>query len=132
LRLRVESCGCVVRSDPALLGQILRNLLSNAIKYTREGSVVLRGATDSRACAIEVADTGIGIAADQMAHIYDEFFQVSAAAGESRQGYGLGLTIVSRLVSLLGLRLTAQSEPGRGSIFRLELPVSCAHPGAGA
>jgi two-component system, sensor histidine kinase len=130
LLLQVRACDCVVRSDSSLVGQILRNLLSNAIKYTREGTVLLRSAAGSDTCVIEVADTGIGIPADQMAHIYDEFFQVGTAPGELRQGYGLGLTIVSRIVSLLGLRLTAQSEPGRGSTFRLELPVSSARPGA--
>lgn len=124
LVLDVEPSVCVVRSDPSLVGQILRNLLSNAIKYTRDGRVALRSGCDAGVCTIEVVDTGIGIPADQMAHIYDEFFQVTVAAGESRQGYGLGLSIVSRLVSLLGLKLEAQSEPGKGSTFCLQLPFS--------
>lgn len=127
LVLDVEPSVCVVRSDPSLVGQILRNLLSNAIKYTRHGRVALHSGCDSGVCTIDVVDTGIGIPADQMAHIYDEFFQVTVAAGESRQGYGLGLSIVSRLVSLLGLKLEAQSEPGKGSTFRLQLPFSSMH-----
>lgn len=129
LHLEVESCTASVRSDPALLEQILRNLVSNAVKYTHRGWVRLRCAHEPAAVRLEVADTGIGIAADQMPYIFDEFFQVGVAANAAaRDGYGLGLSIVHRLVVLLGLRLDVHSESGRGSSFSLALPIGGARP----
>lgn len=110
-------------SDRSLVEQILKNLLSNAIKYTRQGSVTLRCLREQPALLrLEVADTGIGIAADQLRHIYDEFYQVGIPTNSTREGYGLGLSIVQRLVSLLELKLEARSEVGKGSVFALTLP----------
>jgi PAS domain S-box-containing protein len=126
LLLQTETSGDIVHSDPALISQILRNLLSNAIKYTRRGRVLLRCAAESGICRIEVRDTGIGIPADQIAYIYDEFFQVGADRDEPRDGYGLGLSIVSRLVKLLGLALSVESHSGAGTCFRLEVPAGSA------
>ncbi|EQD41626.1 two-component hybrid sensor and regulator, partial [mine drainage metagenome] len=71
---------------------------------------------------IEVLDTGVGIPANQLGRIYDEFYQVGVAANTSRDGFGLGLSIVQRLVKLLNLRLDVRSEVGKGSAFSLELP----------
>jgi len=125
LNLRVTPCEECVHSDPSLVGQILRNLVSNAIKYTRQGWVALRCLHDSPASVrIEVLDTGVGIPADQLGYIYDEFFQVGGPHSGAREGYGLGLSIVQRLVKLLGLKLDVQSEIGRGSVFTLTLPAS--------
>jgi two-component system, sensor histidine kinase len=126
LELRVEGCVDTVHSDPSLVEQILRNLLSNAIKYTREGSVLLRCLHRPSIVSIEVLDTGIGIPPDQLPYIYDEFYQIGVAPNTTRDGYGLGLSIVSRLVTLLGLQLEVRSEPGKGSSFSLQLPASSA------
>jgi two-component system, sensor histidine kinase len=123
LTLQVTSAVEPVHSDPALLGQILRNLLSNAIKYTRSGRVVLTSRRAGARVRIEVIDTGIGIPADQLSLIYDEFYQVGVPTNSSRDGYGLGLSIVHRLVKLLGLQLEVRSEVGRGSVFALEVPA---------
>ena len=122
LELRITATGDHAYSDRALVGQVLRNLMSNALKYTAQGSVTLRSVAGPAAVRIEVADTGIGIAADQLTHIYDEFYQVGVVPGANRDGYGLGLSIVRRVVDLLQLRIEAQSAPGRGSTFALELP----------
>jgi two-component system, sensor histidine kinase len=124
LELNVQPCADTVRSDPSLVEQILRNLLSNAIKYTRRGSVLLRCLHRPSIVTIEVLDTGIGIPADQMPYIYDEFYQVGVAPNTTHDGYGLGLSIVSRLVKLLDLKLEVHSEPGEGSSFSLQLPAS--------
>ncbi|HKZ74883.1 MAG TPA: ATP-binding protein [Steroidobacteraceae bacterium] len=124
LRLSVEPCTDRVQSDPSLVGQVLRNLVSNAIKYTREGCVRLRCLHDEASVRVEVVDTGIGIPAHALAHIFDEFYQVGVATNTSRQGYGLGLSIVHRIVELLGLRLDVRSELGKGSTFSLQLPAS--------
>ena len=123
LLLQVTAAPQPLHSDPALLGQILRNLLSNAIKYTHAGSVALRSRRGAQGVRIEVSDTGIGIPADQLGLIYDEFFQIGVPTNSSRDGYGLGLSIVQRLVKLLGLKLEVRSELGRGSVFALDVPA---------
>lgn len=122
LELEVEPCTDHAHSDPSLVEQILRNLLSNAIKYTREGRVALRCQHEAQVIRIEVRDTGIGIPADQLPFIYDEFYQVGVATNSVREGYGLGLSIVQRLIKLLDLRLRVESEVGKGSSFSLDLP----------
>jgi two-component system CheB/CheR fusion protein len=131
LDLEVTPCAEAAHTDPVLLAQILRNLVSNAIKYTRQGSVVLRCRRDGAAgLRIEVLDSGIGIAADQLPFIYDEFFQAGGAHDPARQGYGLGLTIVKRLITLLALELDVRSELGRGSSFTVSVPASRSAAGA--
>ena len=112
-------------SDPSLIEQILRNLLSNAIKYTQRGLVSLRcaGTADSM-LSLEVLDTGIGIPAAQIQYIYDEFYQVGVPTNSTRDGYGLGLSIVQRIVRLLNLKLDVRSEVGKGSVFSLVVPAS--------
>lgn len=122
LTLRITHDGQCVHCDAALLGQILRNLLSNALKYTSAGRVSLTCARDGAAMRIEVSDTGIGIDPQQLPHIYDEFYQIERADGARREGYGLGLSIVRRLVDLLGIGLEARSSPGNGTVFTLTLP----------
>ncbi len=124
LELLVEAAEDSVRSDPALVEQILKNLVSNAVKYTRQGRVVVRCRGEGAALRIEVVDTGVGIPAAQLAYIYDEFYQVGVPANSSREGYGLGLSIVQRLVKLLDVRLEATSEVGKGSVFALLLPLA--------
>ena len=122
LELRAAATSASVHSDRALVGQVLRNLLSNAIKYTRRGTVELRCESGPESVRISVADTGIGIAADELEHIFEEFYQIGVASNTTREGYGLGLSIVRRLVALLGLKLTVASGEGRGTTFTLELP----------
>ena len=117
-------------SDPALIGQVLRNLISNAIKYTHEGSVELSCESDAGRLRIEVRDTGVGIAADQIPHIFEEFYQIGVSPNSSRQGYGLGLSIVQRIAKVLDLEISVRSTPGQGSVFGFELPASRNVPAA--
>ena len=124
LDLRCSGRECQARSDPDLVAQILRNLLANALKYTHHGHVELRCATTTDRVLIEVADSGIGIAPEHLGALCDEFYQVGVAANATREGYGLGLSIVKRLVTLLGLEFTIRSEPGQGSVFGIGLPLS--------
>jgi two-component system, sensor histidine kinase len=124
LELVVESSEESIHSDPAMVEQILKNLVSNAVKYTHQGRVVVRCRREETTLRIEVLDTGVGIPAAQLAHIYDEFYQVGVSASSSREGYGLGLSIVQRLVRLLNARLEAMSEVGKGSVFGLLLPLA--------
>jgi PAS domain S-box-containing protein len=124
LTFEVIPCEDCVHSDRSLVEQILKNLVSNAIKYTRQGSVALRCLHQQPSLVrIEVLDTGIGIPGDQLRYIYDEFYQVGVPTNSSREGYGLGLSIVQRLVALLDVRLDAHSQVGEGSRFALTLPA---------
>ena len=121
LKVTFDACGARVHSDPALLGQLLRNLLSNAIKYTTAGSVTVSCSHDEDRWRIEVRDTGVGISPEQMPLIFDEFYQVGVSPNATRDGYGLGLSIVRRVVKLLDLPIHVESEPGKGSTFAIEL-----------
>jgi PAS domain S-box-containing protein len=122
LRFSIDSPHELAHSDPALIGQVLRNLVSNAIKYTPAGSVELRCVRQNAGVRIEVRDTGVGIAADQASLIFDEFYQVGVSPNSSRDGYGLGLSIVLRIARLLEFKIEVSSVPGIGSVFAFVLP----------
>jgi signal transduction histidine kinase/CheY-like chemotaxis protein len=126
-----------IESDALRLQQVLMNLVGNAIKFTDAGSVELRVACGASQAGptIEfcVRDTGIGIAADDLARIFDPFEQAQAGAARRFGGTGLGLSISQQLVQALGGNLSVRSEPGQGSIFTVTLPLkarSVAAPGA--
>jgi signal transduction histidine kinase len=112
-----------VATDREKLRQIVLNLLSNAVKYTEEGTVTASAATRDRRLVVEVADTGIGIPADERERIFDEFHQVDSSTTRPYRGTGLGLTISRRLARALGGDISVESTPGVGSTFRLELPI---------
>ncbi len=123
-QLRMVLCGASIATDPALLEQMLSNLIGNALKYTKGGRVLFgcrrRGAT----LRIEVWDTGIGIAADQLRNIFDEYHQLDNAARERSRGLGLGLSIVQRLGALLGHKISVRSRPGKGSGFSVTVDLA--------
>jgi two-component system CheB/CheR fusion protein len=121
LRLAFDATDVRVHCDPALLGQLLRNLVSNAIKYTPRGSVQVSCQRRDGKMRVEVRDSGLGIAADQLPLIFEEFYQVGVSPNTSRDGYGLGLSIVRRICNLLDLPFDVQSTPGAGSVFAVEL-----------
>jgi PAS domain S-box-containing protein len=124
LELQVETCHDCVHSDLSLVEEILRNLVANALKYTREGFVRLRCLHKPSVVRIQVLDTGIGIASQHLPFIFDEFYQIGGEPSSVREGYGLGLSIVQRLASLLNLGIEVESHPGKGSTFSLDLPAS--------
>ena len=117
LAFKVEESGEWANSDASLVEEVLRNLVSNAIKYTQRGAVKVLCRREGQTIRVEIHDTGIGIPADQIPYIFDEFYQVGVSTHSSREGYGLGLSIVQRIAVLLDLNLTVRSEPGQGSIF---------------
>ena len=122
IELRVVRCDQTVRSDQRLLEQVMRNLLSNAIKYTNQGRILLGCRRHGSTLSLEVWDTGIGIEANNLASIFDEYYQVGNAARQRSRGLGLGLSIVKRLSDLLGHKFRVRSRPGRGSTFAIEVP----------
>ncbi len=126
LEFVVEDCEEVVRSDRNLLAQVLQNLVGNAIRYTRAGGVRLRCLHEELGVRLEVLDTGIGIPAHQHQAIFDEFFQLNDAPGQTREGFGLGLAIVRRIARLLNLPVEVDSVPGRGSRFTITVPRGAA------
>ena len=122
LRLRVRPTPLHTDTDPALLERILGNLVSNAIRYTHTGGVLVGCRRRGDRVALQVVDTGVGIAADQRETVFEEFVRLGEGA-PGDQGLGLGLAIVRRTAQLLGLPVALQSRPGRGSVFEVLLPV---------
>ena len=115
-----------VAGDPMKLGQVLSNLAGNAIKFTSEGSVILAlgvRTIEPEAVSIDfrVSDTGIGIAPDRLARIFDDFTQANYDIGLKYGGTGLGLSISRKLVEMHGSRILVASEPGKGTTFSFEL-----------
>ncbi len=127
LVLRVATTRVAVRSDPAMLERMVRNLVANAIRYTEAGGVLLGARRRGDSVAIDVIDTGIGIAPEYHARIFEEFYQVRAPCGSrSHSGMGLGLAIVRRLAALLEHRIEVASQVGRGSRFGVIAPRAMA------
>jgi two-component system, chemotaxis family, CheB/CheR fusion protein len=123
LALRVVPSGFSIHSDPRLLEQMIRNLLSNALKYTDRGKVLLGCRRHEGMLSVEIWDSGIGIAEKELQAIFDEYHQLDNAARERSRGLGLGLSIVQRLASLLGHRVRVRSQPGKGSVFTIEIAL---------
>jgi two-component system CheB/CheR fusion protein len=126
LTWRAVRCRLGVKSDPRLLAEMLRNLLSNAIRYTPEGKVLLGCRHHGDRLSIEVWDTGVGIAKDELPRIFEEYRQAGGRAEEG--GFGLGLAIVRRLGELLGHAVSVRSQLGKGSVFAIEVPLAPAAP----
>jgi signal transduction histidine kinase len=110
--------------DERKIKQILLNLLSNAVKFTPEGGRIGINARQSDGSVeISVSDTGIGIAPEDQAGIFEEFRQVGPADTQKREGTGLGLTLAKKFVELHGGKIWVTSEMGKGSTFTFTLPV---------
>jgi two-component system, chemotaxis family, CheB/CheR fusion protein len=124
LQMRVVGCSQSVYSDPRLLEQMLRNLLSNALKYTRRGKILLGCRRHGGMLSIEVWDTGIGIAKQDLRAIFGEYHQLGNTARERSLGLGLGLSIVQRLATLLGHPVLVRSQPDKGSVFSIDVMLS--------
>lgn len=115
---------CMLHSDSGRIRQILVNLIGNAVKFTERGSVTVRvDCADPEVITFSVTDTGRGISPRDLKRVFEAFTQVGDSAEAKAQGTGLGLTLSREYASLLGGELTAESEPGAGSTFRLTLPV---------
>jgi Na+/proline symporter/signal transduction histidine kinase len=127
LKLHFVPCHLSVRSDPALLRRVIQNLLSNALRYTPNGKILLGVRRKQADLWIEVHDTGIGLPIDQTDVIFDEFTRLEDNKHNSEKGLGLGLSIVQRIVNLLGHNISVQSTPGLGSCFRVNVATAKAN-----
>lgn len=136
LDFRMIPSSATVASDPVLLERLLRPLLANAVAYTRHGRVLLGCRRRPDAVEIQVWDTGCGIPAERLGEIFEDFVQVDNPERNRTRGLGLGLSITARLAALLGCRVTARSQPGRGSMFGVTVPLAAprqpARPDSGA
>jgi signal transduction histidine kinase len=114
-----------VRGNPIRLGQVVTNLVGNAIKFTPSGGMVTISAWETEGeVAVEVSDTGIGIAPEDQAHIFDKFYRVKSTQVSGIEGTGLGLAIVKSIVEGHSGRVWVESEPGQGSTFSFALPIA--------
>lgn len=129
VRVKVGENLPVIVGDRHRIEQILLNLLSNAVKFTDEGEVTLTAHTEGGGVNIAVRDTGCGIESEDMAHIWDPYRQLETADTRRHGGVGLGLAITRQLVEMHGGRISAVSEPCKGSLFTVWLPP-CPPPGA--
>ncbi|MGE3171946.1 MAG: ATP-binding protein [Planctomycetota bacterium] len=134
LGLRIEFDGPIpatVESDPTRLRQILINLCGNAIKFTEEGGVTIRVGTETTAhgtlLAFAIADTGIGLSADQVKRLFRPFEQADSSTTRRFGGTGLGLNISKRLVERLGGTIEVESRPGAGSTFHFTIDPGLLH-----
>lgn len=143
LAFRIAPTDCIANTDPVLLERILINLVSNAVRYTERGAIWIgvRHGADCERCHIEVRDSGIGIAPHEHELVFEEFYQVPLPQFPVRQGHGLGLPTVRRLIRMLGDELTLRSDLGRGTTVRVPVRVGeaglinaslCAPPSVGA
>ncbi|PPT88465.1 hypothetical protein XthCFBP4691_14330 [Xanthomonas theicola] len=128
LAYRTRDSEATVLTDPAMLELILRNLIANAIRYTDRGGLLIGSRTRGSCLSIEVFDTGIGIAADQQGEVFREFHQLGNPERDRRKGLGLGLAIAQGLAKSLKHPLSLVSRLGRGSVFRVAVPLASEVP----
>lgn len=127
LKLKVRPTNWILHSDPVLLERILINLVSNALRYTPAGRILVAGRRRGNALLIQVWDTGIGIPQNALETIFEEYVQLNNPDRDRENGLGLGLAIVSRTASLLGLRISVRSRVGHGSVFNVAVPLGSTH-----
>jgi len=129
LALRLHPARDWVRADRTMLTRMLNNLVNNALRFTHRGGALIGARRRGDRLRIEVWDTGSGIAAEHLPHVFDEFYRIddhtdAGLANGSQSGLGLGLATVQRLAQLLDTVVEVDSQPDRGSVFHFELPLA--------
>jgi two-component system, sensor histidine kinase len=122
-RLEAGEAGLSLIGDERRIEQIVSNFVSNGIKYTATGAVVVSCRAQHGQLWIDVTDTGPGISAEDQPRLFQRFSQLSPAKGMLTEGAGLGLAIAAGLAEAMGGAVRVSSEPGKGSVFSLELPL---------
>ncbi len=123
LKLIMHCDDVVIATDEARLYQIFEHLIDNAVKFTEEGSITISVYEKDDHCVVSIADTGIGMSGEYCDTLFDGFTKASGSLSSKYPGTGLGLTIVSRLVTCLGGSIQVESQLGRGSTFTVRLPL---------
>jgi len=126
-RVACEPLGEPVYVDRNLWEQVVLNLLSNAFKFTFNGTISVRVWREHSLAVLEVADTGVGIPSAEIPRLFERFHRVSGALGRSHEGTGIGLALVQEIVKLHAATIAAESTPGRGTTFRVAVPLGKAH-----
>lgn len=124
MRYPARACDLYLYSDHGLVRSVMINLVSNAIKYSPGGQILVGARIRGDKLLFQIWDTGMGIAHDEIEHIFDEFYQVDNPQRDRERGLGLGLAIVRRTLQLLGETITCRSLPGKGSVFQFALPLA--------
>ena len=124
LNLECPSNLPIVKADLDRLEQVLINLLGNAVAYTKEGLITLQVSLETDRVWLAVKDTGVGIASQDLPHVFERFWRSGTASDRNSRGSGIGLAISKRLVELQGGQMEVESELGKGSTFRFWLPVA--------
>jgi signal transduction histidine kinase len=126
LTLTVPEEALWIRSDRIKLHRVISNLLANAVKFTEAGGITVAAqCAGEHGVRVLVRDTGIGMDSRELARIFEDFAQLTPKDQAASGGWGLGLAICRRLVSLLGGSISVESEPNRGSLFSVHLPARC-------
>ena len=123
LALRIHPTGFFAYSDALLVERVLRNLTANAIRYTKVGGILVGCRRRGDHLQLEVRDSGVGIALEDQERVFEEFHQLPGNSSQRVKGMGLGLSIVRRLCTILGTEIELISTPGRGSLFRMRIPM---------
>ena len=116
-----------VYADQEMWEKIVLNLLSNAFKYTMEGTISVTLTQSTHHATLTVSDTGTGIPAKELPHMFERFHRVEQATGRTHEGSGIGLSLAHELVHLHGGTITVESEPGKGSCFTVQIPLGKSH-----
>jgi|AGTN01.1.fsa_nt_gi PAS domain S-box/PAS domain S-box len=124
LSMRFHPYAARVRSDPVLLERMLRNLLHNAVRYTKQGGILIGARRRGDHLMFQVWDTGIGIAPDHQAKVFEDFYQVGNPGRDRSRGLGLGLSVVARMARLLEHQVVLKSRPSRGTVFSVSVPLA--------
>ncbi|MFE2755333.1 SpoIIE family protein phosphatase [Actinosynnema sp. NPDC059335] len=119
--------GEVVHVDRSMWEKVVLNLLSNALKFTFDGSIRVAVRGDGDHAVVTVADTGVGVAPDELPRLFERFHRIDNVRARSNEGSGIGLALVRELVGLHGGAITAESTPGRGTAFTIRLPLGADH-----
>jgi signal transduction histidine kinase len=127
LEVDCRNVGEPVYLDREMWEKIVLNLLSNAFKFTFEGAIVVRVRRDNEEAVLEVADTGVGIPEHELSRVFERFHRVEGTPGRTQEGSGIGLALVQELIKLHGGTICAESQLGRGTTFRVVLPLGSAH-----
>jgi PAS domain S-box-containing protein len=127
LQVQCEDLGELVYVDREMWEKIVLNLLSNAFKFTLEGEITVRLCRQEAHAMLEVADTGIGVSAQELARLFERFYRVEGTHARTHEGSGIGLALVQELVKIHGATIDVTSTLGRGTTFSVRLPFGAQH-----